>query len=900
MSGVELVAHDASKAHGSKVTMTFLFTDIEGSSRQWEESPAMLDRVERHFDVLHRAVISSGGSVFATMGDGIAAAFTSVESAVQAAVTSQRAMPATGVSVRMGIHTGEVDDVGDDFRGRAVNRAARIMGLGHGGQILLSSVSALLVRAGHSDADPTGLIDLGLHRLRGMTEPEHVWQLAHPELRADFPPVRGVERFSPNLPAQRTSLVGRAREVERVVALVEQHRIVTLTGVGGVGKTRLAVQVATELLERFDNVWFAELASVADPDDVADAIALTMGVGAVPDPLAAAATMLAGTETLLVVDNCEHLVDNAAAVIDVLMSACPGLSVIATSRETLGIDGEHVVSVRSLDPATTAAELFRDRAIAAGADPDSLDHATIEHVCGRLDGIPLAIELAAARAATLGLRAVVGMLDDLFTVLSSGRRRAVDRHGTMRATISWSYRLLDRDEQRLLQWLSVFNGFELDAAAHVASQLGFGGHAAADHVASLVHKSMITLESGERGLRYRMLETMRAFVSEQLDCEGDRHDAAMALATWVATVTDLPYADPCSAAVERNSIRLEREADNWRDATMVAVRTGDGELAARLCGPPVAYFLLMRHDLAGFVRPLLPLAGADRDRRRAVLCALMVSDAGATDPDQLAAWAEEMREVDEVEATGLGALMGWLAFAWQGDFESSVALCASWSLDPCLRPATRDLLVGIAVLDHFSLTGATDDRYGLIVRALEAADRSDVAITRVSCRLGAAWGLAATEPGRSLELVRRALADIAHVPALTRLTLPGSASRLLAQLDPRVAARGLLEQIDAAEARQSFVDLIPLSYAAALLDRVGHPAATSALATMAVSPIAPYLSMMDTVDLARRASSSTSSVSLDELHAAIRDALIEIANGSGVAPSPDDLELAGMFGLGAA
>ncbi|MET0910439.1 MAG: hypothetical protein ABWZ99_13320, partial [Ilumatobacteraceae bacterium] len=850
-------------------------------------------RVEQHFKVLHEAVASAGGVVFATMGDGIAAAFTSAHAAARAAVAGQRGMPATGLSVRMGIHTGEVEQVGDDFRGRTVNRAARVMGIGHGGQILMSGVTAALVRSEHTDVDPIGLIDLGTHRLRDLADPEHVWQLTHRELSRDFPPVRGVDTFANNLPIQRSSLVGRERDVERVVELVRTHPIVTLTGVGGVGKTRLAVQAAADLLPQYGNVWFVELASVADPDDVADAIALTMGVGAVSDPLGAVAMMLAGTETLLVIDNCEHLVDSAADVIDRLTTACPGLSVIATSRETLGIDGEHVVTVRSLDPATTAVDLFRQRAIAAGADPDTLDHETIEHICRRLDGIPLAIELAAARAATLGVPAIVGMLDDLFNVLSSGRRRAVDRHGTMRATIAWSYRLLPRDEQRMLQWLSVFNGFELDAAAHVAATLGFEEHAAADHVASLVHKSMVTAESHERGVRFRMLETMRAFAAEQLDAEGDRHEASMALAEWVATVTDLPFSDPCDALVERNSIRLEREADNWRDAAIVAARVGDGGLAARLCGPPVAYFLLMRHDLAGFVRPLLALAGTDRSRRRAVLCALMVSDAGATDLAQLEAWADEMRVIDELEPTGLGALMGWLSFAWRGDFVSSVALCSAASLDERLAQATRDMLVGIAILDHFSLTAATDDRYGLIGRALEAADRSDVAITRVTCRLGAAWGLAATEPDRSLELVRRALADIADVPALTRLTLPGSASRLLAQLDPRVAALGLLEQIDETAARRSFVDLIPLSYAAALLHRVGHPAATSALATMAVSPIAPYLSMMDFVDLARRASSGSSAVSLDELHASVRAALLDIASRDDLEPMPLEPELAG-------
>ncbi|MEQ1787440.1 MAG: adenylate/guanylate cyclase domain-containing protein, partial [Acidimicrobiales bacterium] len=380
------------------MTRTFLFTDIQGSTRQWEESPEMHDRVERHFVALRATVEGLGGEVFSMMGDGIAAAFTSAEAAVQAAISSQRLMPLIGLEVRMGIHTGEVERVGDDFRGRPVNRAARIAAIGHGGQILVSDVAAVLVRSGPG---PIRFTDLGTHRLRDLTDPERVWQVVHPDLPADFPPLRSLDAFANNLPAQRSSLIGRDHDVARVVSLTTQHRIVTLTGAGGVGKTRLAVQAAADLLSRVSSVWYVELASVADPDDVADAIALTMGLGATTDPLAAAVAMLSGEPTLLVVDNCEHVVDSAAAVIDRLTVACPDLSVLATSREALGIDGEHVFAVRSL-ALDTAVELFQQRAGAAGADLQTVARATLEHVCGRLDRIPLAIELAAARAATLG------------------------------------------------------------------------------------------------------------------------------------------------------------------------------------------------------------------------------------------------------------------------------------------------------------------------------------------------------------------------------------------------------------------------------------------------------------------------------------------------------------------
>ena len=856
------------------MTRTFLLTDIEGSTRQWEESPEMNDQVERHFDVLRTAVEHGGGEVFATMGDGIAAAFASADAAVQAAISAQRDMSPIGLKVRMGVHTGEVERFGDDFRGRPVNRAARVMAVGHGGQVLVSDVTAALVRSGPS---PVGFADLGTQRLRDLTEPERVWQVVHPDLPRLFPPVRGLDTYANNLPTQRSTLVGRDHDVARVLALTRQHRIVTLTGVGGVGKTRLAIQAAADLLSEHAAVWFVELASVADPEDVADAIALTLGLGAATDPLAAATAVLSGEDVLLVVDNCEHVVDSAAAVIDTLTAACPNLSVIATSREALGIDGEQVVAVRSLDPATTGVELFQQRAVAAGADVESMARSMIEHICRRLDGIPLAIELAAARAATLGVPAIVDALDDRFALLGGGRRRAVDRHSTMRATIDWSYRLLDADEQQVFLWLAVFsNGFELDAGHHIAQGVGIDEHAATEHVASLVHKSMVSPESHRHGLRYRMLETVRAFALEQLDERGERLGALTAHAEWVSTITDLPFDDPCNAAVEANAFRLEREADSWRDAVLLAAQLHSGDLAARLCGPPVAFFLLGRHDLADFVRPLLELCGDDIRQRRAVLCALLVSAAGATDPAQVQSWAAEMQRIEHIEPTGLGGLMQWLALAWRGDFTTSVEVCVAASLDPRLRQGTRDMFVGIAVLDHFSLTDATDDRHGLIDRALEVADRSDVAIHRVTCRLGAAWGLAGREPERSLLLVRLALGDIPHVAGLTRLTLPGSASRLLTRLDPRVAAQGLLEQLDMTSSRRTFVDLIPVFYAAALLHRLGHPSARTALATLTVSPIAPYLSMMDFVDLARRAASSTNPVSLSELESMVRSALADI------------------------
>ena len=856
--------------------MTFLFTDIEASTRQWEESPEMYDRVERHFVALRAAVEGGGGEVFSMMGDGIAAAFPSVDSAVWAAISAQRELPEIGLAVRMGIHTGEVVRLGDDFRGRSVNRAARIMAVAHGGQILLSDVSAAIARSG---AGGVALSDLGLHRLRDLIEPERLWQVVHPDLVAQFPRLRSVDAFSHNLPVQRTAIVGRDCLLRQLVAMTQRHRIVTLTGVGGVGKTRVAVHAAAEVLSDFASVWFVDLARIDEPDDVADAIANVVGTVAASAPLVAAAGALGGARRLLVVDNCEHVVDGVAAAIDVLTAACPELVVLATSRQMLGVEGEHVVVVTPLDPGTTAVELFGQRAVAAGVDPVMLDPVLVTDVCRRLDGIPLAIELAAARTASFGVAAIAGALDDRLGLSSpAARRRGGERHGTLRATIEWSYRLLGAEEQRLFRWLAVFpNGVELDAVLHVADALGLPAGTAAAHIESLVHKSMLALEPHVDGVRYRMLETMRAYARERLDDSDERGAASLALVSWMCSITDLPYDDPCNQTVERNSIRLERDADTWREAVITATRARSPELAAALCGPPVAFFLLGRHDLADVVRPLVELCAADAHHKRAVLTASIVSASGGTDPAQLQRWAEEVQQIDEVEPTGLGGLMRWLALAWRGDFPASIEVCVAASLDGRLRQATRDMFVGIAVLDHFSLTNATSDTHGLIPRALEVADRSDVALHRATCVLGAAWGLAGTDPDRSLQLVRRAIRDVPSVPALTRLTLPGSAARLLTRLDPQVAARGLLDQLDATPSRSSFVDLIPLFYAATLLDGLGTGAAEQALITVTSAPTTPRQSMMDFVDLARRAASASSPASIAELETTVRAALAEIA-----------------------
>ena len=860
-------------------TTTFLFTDIESSAAEWETSADMAGRLDRHLALLHDVVEAFGGVVFSSMGDGIAAAFPSAGAAVHAAVAAQRALPESGLRARMGLHTGEAERVGDDHRGRPVNRAARIMALGHGGQILVSDLCASLVRGG---PDPVELVDLGVHRLRGLADPERLWQVTDAGLEARFAPVGGGHAtVAVDLPRPRTPLLGRDRELARLADLVRRARIVTLTGTGGVGKTRLALHVAEQLLPSAD-VRFVDLATLpagAPGIDVARAVALTLGVGASGDPLEAVARALDHHDAVLVVDSCEHVVDAAAEVVGDLTDRSPGLTVLGTSREPLDIDGEHVVRVKPLRPAM-AAQLFRWRAEAAGMDGDAIDDELSRDIVRRLDGLPLAIELAAARAGTLGLAAIVDGLRDHAPLPSRRRRGRADRHATMEATIAWSYDLLELDEQRLLGRLAVFpNGAEMDAVVHVAEGLGIGPVAAADHLASLVDRSMATTEAQPHGVRYRLLETMRSFLVERLDAVGERGSAQLALAEWVASITDVPFAEAGGALVQAGALRLEREADGWRDAVLTAGRAGRPDLAARLCGPSTAFFLLGRHDLADCVRSVVEPCRGDPAHRRATLCALMVSAAGTSDPGQLQDWADEMADLEAEGPSGLGALMQWLARLWNGDFDGAVEACLAGADDPRLQESTRDLLLAIAVLDRFSLTGATTDPDGLIERALACAERSPAALARVSARLGAAWGLARTAPDRCIELVRLAMAEVDDVPAITRLTLPGSAFRLLAGLEPRVAAQGLLDQLDAVPDRRSSVDLIPLSYARSLLVRVGHPSASIPVGPVP-APEARHLSMMDVVEQTRRMAATSSPDALRELEVVVRAALIEIAEGA--------------------
>ena len=532
-------------------TMTFLFTDVEGSTRAWEAHPAETQTaLKRHDEIVAREIEAYNGALILERGEGdsVFAVFARAADAVAAAVEIQRALGAqtwpadVPIRVRMAIHTGEA---GADYRGPHVNRAARLRAIAHGEQILISGVTAGILR----DALPAGasLIELGRHRLRDLSELEHVFQLAHPELRIDFPPLKSLTNFRQNLPTQLTSFIGRVGEQKTVQALIEKHRVVTLVGAGGCGKTRLAIQVGAAELENFrDGVRFVDLAPLSGVGLVIDAIAAALKIEAGLSAIDALVRALEGTQTLIILDNCEHLLAECAEAVSALLRASGDVRVLATSREPLGLAGEMMWRVpplslpdgeRSPDEVVKceAVQLFVDRATAARAEFSltSSNTAAVVEICRILEGLPLAIELAAARAKTLTPQDIRSRLSDRFRLLTGGR----GRHQTLRSTIDWSYDLLPENERALFRRLSVFaGGFDLQAMEAICGD-------SLDTIEHLVDRSLVIVEqlSDER-LRYRLLETLRYYAAERVVEAGEEEDARERHFTYYLDVAERTYA----------------------------------------------------------------------------------------------------------------------------------------------------------------------------------------------------------------------------------------------------------------------------------------------------------------------------------------------------------------------
>lgn len=589
-------------------TLTFLFTDIEGSTKLWEQHPqAMRAALAQHDALLRETFAAHGGHVFKTVGDAFCVVFPTARASVAAAVEAQNGLQAASwddtppLQVRIALHSGAADERDGDYFGPSLNRVARLMAAGHGGQTLLSTTTHELVR----DDLPGGisLRDLGEQRLRDLARPEHVYQLVDPGLPGEFPPLRTLDRFPTNLPTQLTSFIGREHQVDEVKHLIATARLVTLTGVGGVGKTRLSLQVGADLLEEFpDGVWFVELAPITDSELVARQVAAAVGLQEAPGrPLIATLQdYLQAKEMLLILDNCEHVIGACAVLAETFVRACPKLRVLAASREALGVAGEFAWPVPSLSVpddgqamslnglmACEAARLLVDRAQAVSPRFSITESAlpAVSQICKRLDGIPLALELAAARLKVLSAEQIASRLDDRFRLLTGGSRTALPRQQTLQALVDWSYELLSESERTLFVRLSVFSGgFGLEAAESVGAGDEVAEYQVLDLLSQLVDKSLVQVEERDGDSRYRLLETLRQYGVQKLIERGEVEPARARHADYYAAFAEgaEPHLWGPGARLWMN--RLEVDHDNLRAALGWLVEAGAAERALVMAG----------------------------------------------------------------------------------------------------------------------------------------------------------------------------------------------------------------------------------------------------------------------------------------------------------------------------
>jgi predicted ATPase/class 3 adenylate cyclase/DNA-binding CsgD family transcriptional regulator len=704
-------------------TVTLLLADVEGSTRLWETQPdEMTAAIVRLNQAVSDIIAAHDGvrPVEQGEGDSFVAAFSRASDAVAAALALQRA-PLAPIRLRIGVHSGEVQlrDEGN-YAGPTINRTARLRDLGHGGQTLLSGATEALVL----DGLPSGawLTELGTHALRDLPRPERVTQLCHPDLVNDFPPLRVSKAVtSQRLPVQLTSFVGRQAELSQVHELLTRNRLLTLTGAGGAGKTRLAIQTAGQLSGKFgqfpQGVWYVDLAPITDPELVPLTVARALGLPDQPgrSTMDTLIRFVADRQMLVVLDNCEHLLDASATLVNELLGAAAGLTLLATSREAIGVAGEVSWRVPSLSLADEALELFTDRARHARPDFAVTDDsaATVTEICQRLDGLPLAIELAAARVRALSLAEILDSLHDRFRLLTGGARTAVRRQQTLRASVDWSHALLTEPEQVLFRRLAVFlGGFDLDAAQTVGGGSDLQRYQVLDQLALLVDKSLVVpSDSGVSGgrTRYRLLETVRQYALEKLSESGEA-DAVRARHrdhyTALAAVLDAPASRDYEQCLEQANI----EIDNLRAAFGWSREHSDIEPALALASSLQPLWLArgrIREGLAWFDATLasldaqqLGVTAAVRARAladKAVLDAYLGAAAGLDQAEEAVAIA---RDVDDpallartLTAYGFTASLGYQAEVARGCFAEAIGLARAvddqWRLSQILAEQAR-------------------------------------------------------------------------------------------------------------------------------------------------------------------------------------------------------------------
>lgn len=584
-------------------TVTMLLTDVEGSTVLWEDHPeAMRLAMRRHHEIAYDVIARHAGYLPPDQGEGdsLFAVFGDAREGVACALELQRSLTvepwpdSVTIRVRAALHTGSLDlRDGRNYAGPALNRCARLRAIGHGGQTLLSAATSSVVIADLTG--PTTVEDLGMHRLKDLSVPEHVYQLRHPDLPSDFPPLRSLDARPNNLPLQVTRFVGRTQELEDVEAMLRASRLLTLTGTGGSGKTRLALQVAADRLDDYpEGVWFAELDRVSDSAQVPRALSNAMKVREqqgrkIVDTLI---DQLASGVSLVILDNCEHLIDACAELAQILVGSCPELTVLATSREPLSIPGE---SVWSVPPLAEAVQLFADRASSVSPRFGLTERTEppVIAICTRLDGIPLAIELAAARLHTMTVQDVRERLDEGFQLLTLGTRTALPRHQTLRAAIRWSHDMLSPPEQVLLRRLCVFaGGFSLDAVEQVCAGDGIDEAAVPDLLSMLVAKSLVILQEDEGHGRYRLLETIREFGLEELRRAREEDDLRQRHLRWCLDLAEAAEPELRRGDQAASLDRLHADLDNFRAALGWASGRGDAVSALRLATALLEFWIV--------------------------------------------------------------------------------------------------------------------------------------------------------------------------------------------------------------------------------------------------------------------------------------------------------------------
>jgi predicted ATPase/class 3 adenylate cyclase len=810
-------------------TVTFLLTDIEGSTRLWETAPeAMEVALERHNSVLTEVIGGHGGVLVTSRGEGDSffAVFASAVAAVEAAGACQlrlagEAWPAgAALRVRMGLHTGEARARGSDRVNHGpINRCARVKAAAHGGQVLVTKTTSDLV-GGHLSGG-FGLKRLGEFRLRDLAEPELIYQLTHAGLPADFPPLVTLAERTGNLPVPVSSFIGRGRELEQTAAALAEARVVTLTGPGGVGKTRLALQAAAQAAPRFgDGARLCELAPIRDPAGVDDAVAAVFSVTARAGQGIREALLefLRGKQLLLVLDNCEHLLEGAAALAGALQRSCERLVILATSREALGIDGERLVPVPPLGvpgagadlAAITDAEavrLFAERAAAVrpGFAVTAENAAAVAAVARRLDGIALAIELAAARVSAMTPAELARRLERSFAVLGAGRRGAVERHQTLRAAIDWSFQLLAGPEQALLGRLAVFaGGATLEAAETVCGGEGIDPDAVFELLASLVARSLVVAEEHGPQTRYRLLETIRQYAEEHLGQAGEterwRARHADYYSGLLSRVRDHAH-DPDQEVFW--AVPLGAEQDNLLAAWSWAIGTGSVDAAFKILAgfAPAEVWSTYPLVLAGEAALELPGA-AEHPRYPLALAVSAVSAANRADVTSAQELCRQAAEANARQDTPV----------WRVE----EAICAARS--------------SIAVI-----TGAFADAARLAEQAAGIARAGgDLADASVELTFAAADHLLIGDDPGAVPLAKQALALArqAGAPALvaTSLLAVGAA---VAGTDPGQAQACLRESLDLS-ATLGYQSAINLDWAATIAAFIGDQAAALELGRRAI------------------------------------------------------------------